>query len=172
MTEEDKAQDQRLAATVVAGGRLRGLLLELWQRTRLDWGFVSDRLSQTFRKETWVGSSERRFVAETLYGLVRHVRRVDAAIASGRRGASARPPRDDERLIAYFVLEGALTMALFGLGSGVWLIGGPWIWIWLRSRLNATRAEWGTRVAGGMLFAVAAWALWMDLIYKPSLWCR
>jgi 16S rRNA (cytosine967-C5)-methyltransferase len=110
MTEEDKAQDQRLAATVVAGGRLRGLLLELWQRTRLDWGFVSDRLSQTFRKETWVGSSERRFVAETLYGLVRHVRRVDAAIASGRRGASARPPRDDERLIAYFVLEGALTL--------------------------------------------------------------
>ena len=69
-------------------------------------------------------------------------------------------------------LEGALTMALFGLGSGVWLIGGPWIWIWLRSRLNATRAVWGTRVAGGMLFAVAAWALWMDLIYKPSLWCR
>ncbi|MEG1769861.1 MAG: sulfite exporter TauE/SafE family protein, partial [Comamonas sp.] len=23
-----------------------------------------------------------------------------------------------------------------------------------------------------MLFGVAAWALWMDLVYKPSLWCR
>lgn len=69
-------------------------------------------------------------------------------------------------------LEGALTMALFGIGSGVWLVGGPWAWSRLRSRLNMARAEWGTRVAGGLLCAVAAWALWMDLIYKPSLWCR
>lgn len=114
MTEEDKAQDQRLAAAVIAGGRLRGLLLELWQRTRLDWGFVSDRLSQAFRKETWVGGSERRFVAETLYGLVRHARRVDGAIAAARRGAS-KPPRDDERLLAYLVLEGAITPATAAL---------------------------------------------------------
>ena len=32
--------------------------------------------------------------------------------------------------------------------------------------------EWGTRAAGAMLCAVASWALWMDLVYKPSLWCR
>ena len=87
MSEDDQIQDQRLAAAVVSGGRLRGLLLELWQRTRLDWGFVSDRLSQTFRKEAWVGGSERRFASETLYGMVRHARRIDAAIASARRGA-------------------------------------------------------------------------------------
>lgn len=70
------------------------------------------------------------------------------------------------------VLQGALTMALFALGSGVWLVGGPWAWSRLKARLNAQRAEWGTRVAGGLLCAVAGWALWMDLIYKPSLWCR
>ncbi|RDD91958.1 sulfite exporter TauE/SafE family protein, partial [Acidovorax sp. BoFeN1] len=23
-----------------------------------------------------------------------------------------------------------------------------------------------------LLVGVAGWALWMDLIYKPSLWCR
>ena len=69
-------------------------------------------------------------------------------------------------------LEGALTMVLFAMGSGVWLLGGPWAWSRLRSRLNRVRAEWGTRFAGGLLCAVAAWALWMDLIYKPSLWCR
>lgn len=69
-------------------------------------------------------------------------------------------------------LEGALTMALFGLGSGVWLVGGPWVWIRLKTRLNSARADWGTRIAGGLLCAVAGWALWMDLIYKPSLWCR
>lgn len=69
-------------------------------------------------------------------------------------------------------LDGALTMVLFGIGSSVWLVGGPWAWSRLRSRLNLARAEWGPRVAGGLLCAVAAWALWMDLVYKPSLWCR
>lgn len=109
MIEDDKAQDQRLARAALAGGRLRGLILELWQRTRLDWGFVSDRLSQVFRKESWLGSSERRFVAETLYGLVRQVRRVDAAITAARHGPT-RPIRDEQRLIAYFVLDGALSV--------------------------------------------------------------
>ncbi len=69
-------------------------------------------------------------------------------------------------------LQGALTMTLFGLGSGIWLVAGPWLWERLRKRLNAARAEWGTRVAGGLLCAVTAGALWMDLIYRPSLWCR
>ncbi len=106
---DDRGHDQRLARAVLSGGRVRALVLELWQRTRLDWGFVSDRLSQTFRKESWLGSSERRFVAETLYGLVRHLRRIDAAIAAGsKRGAS---PRDDQRLAAYLLLEGQLTVA-------------------------------------------------------------
>src|SRR6476661_4237092 len=69
--------DQELATIVAEGGRLRALVLELWQRTRMDWGFVTDRLSVAFRKEKWLGASERRFVGETLYGLVRHLRRVD-----------------------------------------------------------------------------------------------
>ena len=69
-------------------------------------------------------------------------------------------------------LQGALTMALFALGSGAWLVAGPWIWGTLRNQINSARAEWGTRVAGGLLCAVAAGALWMDLVYRPSLWCR
>ena len=95
--------DAELAAHVVAGGRLQALVLELWQRTRMDWGFVSDRLATTFRKERWLGAHERRFVGETLYGLVRHLRRVDAAIARGRK--TTKPPRDLERLLALLVLE-------------------------------------------------------------------
>jgi 16S rRNA (cytosine967-C5)-methyltransferase len=95
--------DKQLAATVADGGRLRALVLELWQRTRMDWGFVTDRLSTTFRKETWIGSHERRFVGETLYGLVRHLRRVDAALARGRK--TTKPPKDLERLLALLVLE-------------------------------------------------------------------
>jgi 16S rRNA (cytosine967-C5)-methyltransferase len=95
--------DTKLASQVVDGGRLRALVLELWQRTRMDWGFVTDRLATTFRKETWIGSHERRFVGETLYGLVRHLRRVDAALARGRK--TERAPRDLERLLALLVLE-------------------------------------------------------------------
>jgi len=95
--------DRKLAATVVDGGRLRALLLELWQRTRMDWGFVTDRLAQTFRKEKWIGSHERRFIGETLYGLVRHLRRIDAALDRGRK--VKKPPKDLERLLALLVLE-------------------------------------------------------------------
>jgi 16S rRNA (cytosine967-C5)-methyltransferase len=109
MSDDDKTQDRRLANHVVSGGRLRALVLELWQRTRIDWGFVTDRLSSTFRRERWIGAQERRFVAETLYGLVRHLRRVDASIAAAsadrRRTAS---PRDLDRLLAYLVLEGLI----------------------------------------------------------------
>lgn len=67
---------------------------------------------------------------------------------------------------------GALSMAAFALGSGLWLLSAPWLWGRVRQHLNALRADWGSRAAGLMLFGVAAWALWMDLVYKPSLWCR
>jgi len=99
----DRLSDKKLASHVVDGGRLRALVLELWQRTRMDWGFVTDRLSTTFRREKWLGAHERRFVGEVLYGLVRHLRRIDAAIARGRR--TSKPPRDLERLLALLVLE-------------------------------------------------------------------
>jgi len=102
--------DQKLAAAVAQGGRLRALVLELWQRTRMDWGFVTDRLAVTFRKEKWVGAHERRFVSETLYGIVRNLRRIDLALERGRRTRQA--PRDLERLIALLVLEGLIDPPL------------------------------------------------------------
>lgn len=105
----DRIADRKLAAHVVEGGRLCAVLLELWQRTRMDWGFVTDRLAAAFRKESWIGSHERRFVSETLYGLVRHLRRIDAALARGRR--TDRAPRDLERLLALLVLDGLLEPA-------------------------------------------------------------
>ena len=98
--------DRALAAQVADGGRLRALVLELWQRTRMDWGFVTDRLALTFRKETWIGAHERRFVSETLYGLVRNLRRVDLGLERGRKVWQS--PRDLERLLALLVLEGEL----------------------------------------------------------------
>src|SRR5438067_9754710 len=79
----------------------------------MDWGFVTDRRAITFRKETWVGAHDRRFVSETLYGLVRNLRRVDLALARGRSisGRAAKSPRDVERLLALLVLEGLVEPA-------------------------------------------------------------
>ncbi|HWM84902.1 MAG TPA: RsmB/NOP family class I SAM-dependent RNA methyltransferase [Kofleriaceae bacterium] len=82
-------------------------MLDLWQRTRIDWGFASERLADGFRRERGLRSDERRFAAETLYGMIRHLRRVDEALAAGglRPGG---PAPDRERLIAYLVLEAGL----------------------------------------------------------------
>ncbi len=107
----DRVADRKLASHLAEGGRLRALVLELWQRTRMDWGFVTDRLAVTFRKEKWIGAHERRFVSETLYGLVRNVRRIDLAIARGtERARDHKPgsPRDVERLIVSLLLDGLL----------------------------------------------------------------
>lgn len=101
--------DRKLATTVAEGGKLRALLLELWQRTRMDWGFVTDRLAVTFRKEHWIGAHERRFVSETLYGMIRNLRRIDLALERARK--TKQSPRDLERLIALLVLEGQLEAA-------------------------------------------------------------
>jgi len=101
--------DRQLAASVADGGRLRATLLELWQRTRMDWGFVTDRLATTFRKESWIGGHDRRFLSETLYGMVRHLRRIDLALERARK--TKKPPRDIERLIALLVLEGLIEPA-------------------------------------------------------------
>jgi hypothetical protein len=70
-------------------------------------------------------------------------------------------------------VQGAAAMAAFGLGGGLWLVGGSWAWRRLRSRMDAVRATWGTRIAGVLLAAVAGWALWMDTAHRAAeLWCR
>lgn len=71
-----------------------------------------------------------------------------------------------------FATGGGLSMVAFGLGGALWLLAAPYAWRWLSGRVSRFRSAWGTRAAGGMLVLVSLWALWMDLIYKPSLWCR
>jgi 16S rRNA (cytosine967-C5)-methyltransferase len=105
MTERELSQGQELALL----DRTEPLILSLWQRTRMDWGFVATRLSRAFREQR-IGARERRFVSETLYGLVRHLRRIDEALAHGGLVSANRAP-DRERLLAYLVLEGMLDPA-------------------------------------------------------------
>lgn len=95
MTEVDKSQ-------------VRALIVEVWQRTRIDWSFASDHLAALFKRNRHLASTERRFIAEALYGMIRHARRIDEALAAGGLKASVAAP-DRERLAAYLVLSGHLT---------------------------------------------------------------
>jgi 16S rRNA (cytosine967-C5)-methyltransferase len=88
--------------------RTQGLLLTLWRRTRMDWGFVTDRLAEAFRSQRSLGSKERRFVSETLFGVVRHARRIDHGLAAAGVSLATRAP-DLERLVAYLLLEEGLS---------------------------------------------------------------
>ncbi|MDF1485337.1 sulfite exporter TauE/SafE family protein [Ramlibacter sp. H39-3-26] len=66
---------------------------------------------------------------------------------------------------------GAVAMALFAAGSGLWLCAGPWLWTRLRSRLDGMRRDWGTRAGGAVLCGMAAWSLWADVVHRTPLWC-
>ena len=109
MTEYDKSQEHGLTSATEGNSRLSALILDAWQRTRMDWGFVSDRLAALFRKERRLASRERRYVAETVYGMVRHLRRIDTALRAGGLTSGNHAP-DRARLLAYQVLEQGLPV--------------------------------------------------------------
>jgi len=85
------------------------MVLDLWKTTRIDWSFASDALARAFRSHRELGGRERRQVAEALYGMIRHLRRLDEALAAGGLVSANRAP-DRERLVAYLVLEEALPI--------------------------------------------------------------
>lgn len=68
-------------------------------------------------------------------------------------------------------VEGAASMALFAIGSGISLGLAPAALRRLQDLGNRLRKDWGTRIAGGLLAATAAWALWMDVFHRFAQWC-
>ena len=68
-------------------------------------------------------------------------------------------------------LEGALSMALFAMGSSVSLMLVPLLYDKLQGRGNKLKQDWGTRAAGGLLILAAAWALWADAFHRFAEWC-
>ena len=105
MTDTKEVQDREVIA---AYKKCAKLLLHLWARTRMDWGYVTDSLAGAFRQNRGLGSSDRRFIAETLYGMVRYHRRVDEALALGGIRFTNQAP-DAERLVCFLFLEGGLS---------------------------------------------------------------
>lgn len=65
-------------------------------------------------------------------------------------------------------LGGALSMAAFAIGSSVSLFLAPWLWIKLKTN---TIEPYGMRLAGLLLSAASAWAIWMDLTHNTKIWC-
>lgn len=65
-------------------------------------------------------------------------------------------------------LAGALSMALFALGSAASLLLAPRL---LRLAGDRWGRDRGARLAGLLIAAAAAWALWMDLSQRIAAWC-
>ena len=93
--------------------RARPLVLELAAEARAEWGFATDILARAFRQERQLGSSERRMVAETLYGLLRWERRLEAIVDEllGASGGRLRPVSEMARQ--------ELKLLVFELRSGI-----------------------------------------------------
>ncbi len=66
------------------------------------------------------------------------------------------------------VLDGALTMACFALGSGVSLGLAPWMLLQLQ---KIGDCAWGIRLAGFALAVTSGWGLWLGLAHNQAPWC-
>jgi sulfite exporter TauE/SafE len=66
------------------------------------------------------------------------------------------------------VMEGAMVMTLFALGTSVSMLAGAWLWL----RLGGPgAADWGVRLAGLALAASSVWTLWMGFMKNAAPWC-
>ncbi len=94
-------------------GPARDLTIELYGEARAEWAYVSVLIAAAFRQHRGLPSSDRRRVAESVYGLVRSNRRLDAMASEvlGRRRGKSQP------LTPRGALE--LNLLLFELRQGV-----------------------------------------------------
>jgi 16S rRNA (cytosine967-C5)-methyltransferase len=99
--QEEPSSPRRLSP------RARALSLQLAAEARAEWGFATDILARAFREERQLSSGDRRQVAETVYGLVRWERRLEAileealACSRGRRDAVSAVARQELKLIIH-----------------------------------------------------------------------
>lgn len=64
---------------------------------------------------------------------------------------------------------GAVSMAAFAIGSSLSLFFAPWLWFKLKTSMIE---PYGMRLAGLMLSAASAWAIWMELTHNTKIWCN
>lgn len=69
-------------------------------------------------------------------------------------------------------VSGAYSMATFALGTSLSLMIGPWFWFKLKNGFKWIGDSSSMRLAGLFLTAVAAWAIWMDVMHQTKVWCN
>src|SRR5689334_24285280 len=89
----------------------RAIALEIAAEARAEWGFATDIIARTFRAHRELASGARRLIAETVYGLIRMDRRLDAIVDElvGRAGGGvplAPLARDELKLLVYEARSG------------------------------------------------------------------
>lgn len=99
-------------------GRARALALEIAAEARAEWGYATDLIATAFRANRQLSSADRRLISQSVYGLIRWDRRLDAIIdewLTGRR-KPAEPPsrtaRNELKLLVYELRSGVLPEAV------------------------------------------------------------
>ncbi|HVV48921.1 MAG TPA: transcription antitermination factor NusB, partial [Polyangia bacterium] len=95
------------------GPNARALTLEIAAEARAEWGFASDLIARAFRAHRELSSGDRRLCSETVYGLIRMDRRLDAILEQLTDGAALAPhARDELKLLVYEARGGIPVEAL------------------------------------------------------------
>jgi 16S rRNA (cytosine967-C5)-methyltransferase len=98
----------------------RSLVLELAAEARAEWGFATDILARAFRQERQLPSGDRRMVAESVYGLLRWERRLEAIVSEMLEAPRSRLrpvselARQELKLLVYELRNGVPAEALAG----------------------------------------------------------
>lgn len=101
-----------MSASRLSGGA-RALALEITAEARAEWGFASDLIARGFRAHRELSSGDRRLCAETIYGLIRMDRRLDAILEELVAGTPLAPhARDELKLLVYEARTGIPLGAL------------------------------------------------------------
>lgn len=97
--------------------RARQLVIELFAEARAEWGFATDILARAFREHRELSSNDRRMVAETVYGLLRWERRLEAIVDEllaprARLQPVSELARQELKLVVYELRGGVPAAAL------------------------------------------------------------
>ena len=98
-------------------GSARALALEIAAEARAEWGFASEIIARGFRAHRELASGDRRKISETVYGLIRMDRRLDAILEelAGRQARELSPAaRDELKLLVLEAREGLPVEAAAG----------------------------------------------------------
>jgi len=90
-------------------------VLRLWRKTLSGPGFATDHIAAAFRQDRRIGSHERRDISESLYGMLRQLRRLQFALAQGGWRAVDNDQADLATYLAWLVTEARIPPGVAAL---------------------------------------------------------